>query len=201
MTRFVYATATTIDGFIADQDNSLDWLFAVEGGEESLADLDEFVRGVGVMVEGSTTYRWVLDHEDLLAKPEKWQEFYGDRPTYVFSSRSDLPLVPGADIRVVSGAVDDHLEAIRRTAGEKDVWVVGGGELVGQFYDAGALDEIWLSVAAVTLGAGAPLLPRRIESDALRLTAVKQIGQFAALRYEVRRTAVSATSGPDDHVA
>jgi len=187
VTRFVYATATTIDGFIADSDNSLDWLFAVDGGEESIADLGEFVSGVGVLVEGSTTYRWVLDQEDLLEKPEKWQEFYGDKATYVFSSRSDLPLVPGADIRVVSGSVVDHLDAIRQAAGEKDVWLMGGGDLVGQFYDAGALDEVRLSVAAVTLGAGAPLLPRRIESDRLRLTAVKQIGQFATLRYDVGR--------------
>jgi len=185
--RFVYATATTLDGFIADPDNSLDWLFAVEGGDESIADLESFVAGVGVMVEGSTTYRWVLDHEELLEKPEKWQEFYGDRPTYVFSSRSDLPLVPGADIRVISGPVSDHLAAIRETAGDKDVWIAGGGDLVGQFYDAGALDEIRLSVAAVTLGAGGALLPRRIESDTLRLLEVKQIGQFATLRYEVRR--------------
>ncbi|MEX0428471.1 dihydrofolate reductase family protein [Nocardioides sp. DS6] len=189
MPRFVYATATTLDGFIADPDNSLDWLFAVEGGDESIADLESFVAGVGVMVEGSTTYRWVLDHEELLEKPEKWQEFYSDRPTYVFSSRSDLPLVPGADIRVVSGPVSDHLAAIGETAGDKDVWIAGGGDLVGQFYDAGALDQIRLSVAAVTLGAGAPLLPRRIESDTLRLLEVKQIGQFATLRYEVRRPA------------
>jgi dihydrofolate reductase len=187
MTRFVYATATTLDGFLADAANSLEWLFAVDGGEESLAGMASFIAGVGVMVEGSTTYRWVLEHERLLTRPEKWQELYGDKPTYVFSSRPDLPIVPGADIRVVSGAVPNHLPAIRAAAAGADVWLVGGGDLVGQFFDAGALDEVRVSVAAVTLGAGAPLLPRRIESDTLRLTAVKQTGQFAELRYEIRR--------------
>jgi dihydrofolate reductase len=96
-------------------------------------------------------------------------------------------LVPGADIRAVSGAVADHLDAIKAAAGDKDVWIVGGGDLAGPFYDAGALDELMVSVAAVTLGAGAPLLPRRIESARLRLTSVKQTGQFAELRYQVRR--------------
>lgn len=187
MTRFVYATATSLDGFLADADDSLDWLFAVEGGEESLSALESFVAGVGVMVEGSTTYRWVLEHEGLLDAPEKWQQLYGARTTFVFSSRDDLPLVPGADIRVVSGAVADHLEAIREAAGDQDVWIVGGGDLAGQFHDAGLLDELMLSVAAVTLGSGAPLLPRRIESSALRLVEVGQTGQFAALRFEVRR--------------
>jgi dihydrofolate reductase len=186
MTRFVYATATSLDGFLADADNSLEWLFAVEGGEESMATLDTFVDGVGVMVEGSTTYRWVLEHEKLLDAPEKWQELFGDKRTFVFSSRDDLPLVPGADIRVVSGPVADHLDAIRAAAGAKDVWLVGGGDLVGQFHDAGALDELMVSVAAVTLGLGAPLLPRRIESSTLRLAEVEQVGQFASLRYEVR---------------
>ena len=187
MTRFVFATATSLDGFLADADNSLEWLFAVEGGEASMTALDAFVDGVGVMVEGSTTYRWVLEHEGLLDAPEKWQQFYGAKPTFVFSSRDDLPLVPGADIRVVSGPVADHLDAIRDAAGDKDVWLVGGGDLVGQFHEAGALDELMLSVAAVTLGSGAPLLPRRIESSALRLVEVEQTGQFASLRYVVSR--------------
>lgn len=187
MTRFVYATATTLDGFLADEDDSLEWLFEVDGGEESLSALGAFVAGVGVMVEGSTTYRWVLEHEHLLDEPHKWQEFYGDRTTYVFSSRTDLPLVPGADIRVVSGRVADHLPAIREAAGDQDVWIVGGGDLAGQFDDAGALDGLLLSVAAVTLGAGAPLLPRRIGSERLRLVDVAQTGQFVSLRYDVLR--------------
>ena len=187
MTRFVFATAVSLDGFLADADDSLDWLFAVEGGEESLGGLAEFVAGVRVMVEGSTTYRWVLEHEDLLASPEKWQGFYGDRVTYVFTSRTDLPLVPGADIRVVSGAVADLADELREVAAGQDVWIVGGGDLAGQFHDAGLLDEIRVSIAAVTLGAGAPLLPRRIESSSLRLESVKQTGQFAELRYTVQR--------------
>jgi len=187
MTRFVYATAVTLDGFLADEDDSLDWLFAVEGGEESLDGLGEFVAGVRVMVEGSTTYRWVLAHEGLLEAPEKWQRFYGDRITYVFTSRTDLPLVPGADIRVVSGSVADLADELREAALGEDVWIVGGGDLAGQFHDAGLLDEIRVSIAAVTLGAGAPLLPRRIESSALRLESVRQTGQFAELRYTVVR--------------
>jgi dihydrofolate reductase len=81
----------------------------------------------------------------------------------------------------------NHLDAIRAAAGGRDVWIVGGGDLAGQFDEAGALDEVRLSVAAVTLGSGAPLLPRRIESDRLRLRQVRQVGQFAELTYDVLR--------------
>ncbi|GAB4007526.1 dihydrofolate reductase family protein [Nocardioides ultimimeridianus] len=184
MTRFVYATATSLDGYLADEDNSLEWLFAVDGGEESLAGLAEFAAGVGVLVMGSTTYQWLIDHEALLEHPEKWQQFYPGMTTYVLSSR-DLPKLPGVDLHVVDRAVPDLVPELLDAAAGRDVWVMGGGDVAGQFADAGRLDRIMLSVAAVTLGSGAPLLPRRLESDRLRLVGVRLVGQFAELTYDV----------------
>jgi dihydrofolate reductase len=120
----------------------------------------------------------------LLDRPERWREWYADRPCWVFTHR-DLPAVPGADIRFVSGDVRPvHCEMVRAAAG-KNIWLVGGGELVGEFADHGLLDEIVLGMAPVTLGAGAPLLPRRLMSSRLRLAQVVQDGQFAQLRYLV----------------
>lgn len=142
MTRFIFATATTLDGYLADQENSLDWLFVVEGGQEALREIEEFNKGVSVIIEGSTTYEWVVEHENLPENPEKWQELYDDRKTFVFTSRNDLPIVPGADIEFVSGEVADHEAAIRKAAGDSDVWIVGGGDLAGQFAKAGMLDEL-----------------------------------------------------------
>lgn len=182
MGKIVFDTATSINGWIADEENSLGWLFAVEGGEEPAEGL---VPGAAsVMVEGSTTYLWVLNDQDLLAHPEKWREFFGDKPTFVFTTR-DLPRPEGADVRFVSGPVSDALPAIREAAGTGDIWVAGGGDLAGQFLDAGALDEIALSIAPVTLTGGAPLLQRRVESDRLRLVSATQVGQFARLVYAV----------------
>ena len=71
-------------------------------------------------------------------------------------------------------------------AGGKNVWIVGGGELAGQFYDHGLLDELFVQVGSVTLGAGKPLLPRTITSPPLRLLSVRAVGTgFAELHYEV----------------
>ena len=88
-------------------------------------------------------------------------------------------------MRLVRGSVQENLAAIREAAGEGDIWVVGGGDLAGQSVDAGALDRIGLSVAPVALDGGAPLLPRRIESDRLRLVSATAHGQFARLIYDV----------------
>lgn len=183
MGRILYDTATSANGFIADEGNSLAWLFAVENGETP--DEKLLPSGATVLVEGSTTYEWVLAESDILAHPERWSEFHGDRPTFVFTTR-DLPKPVGADIRFVHGSVASVLPDIREAAGDGDVWVVGGGDLAGQFLDIGALDEIAVSVAPVFLTGGAPLLPRRVESDRLELVSAEAVGQFARLVYRVR---------------
>lgn len=185
MTRIVYNTATSLNGYLADESHSLEWLFAVDNA--GAPDMAAFMSSVGVFVEGSSTYEWVLRAENLLAEPTKWRHFYGARPTYVFTSRT-LPVPEGADVRFVNGAVADVLEEIKDAAGAGDVWVVGGGDVAGQFLDCGALTDISLSVAPAALHAGAPLLPRTLGPDRLRLVSASQQGQFAVLNYQVLDT-------------
>ncbi len=181
-----YFTATTLDGYIADENNSLDWLFEVDrtdAGEHSFA---AFFAEVGAMAMGATTYQWILEHDRLLDDPGKWRGYYGDTPSWVFTHRT-LPPIPGAEIRFVQGDVAPVHDAMARAAGEdKNIWLVGGGDLVGQFADQHLLDEILVSLAPVTLGRGAPLLPRRLTSSQLELVDVARDRQFARLSYRVR---------------
>lgn len=184
--KTIYYTASSLDGFIADPKNSLEWLFQLEG--EGEADYVHFIPRIGALAMGSTTYEWILDHEKLLDadRPRPWPY---EQPTWVFSSRS-LPGIVGADIRFAKGDVRPIHQQMAAAAGGKDIWLVGGGELVGQFWDHGLLDELIVTIGSVTLGAGAPLLPRAITAPPLRLTSVKQMGPgFAQLRYEVQRAA------------
>jgi dihydrofolate reductase len=191
--RTQYYTATSIDGFIADSDNSLDWLFQV-GSAEDQGPLDEypkFIADVGAMAMGSTTYEWVAAHTGFLADPAKWEY---TTPTWVFSSR-DLPRPEGLDIRFVSGDVRPVHAEMAATAAGRNIWLVGGGDLVGQFHDHGLLDELILGVAPVFLGSGAPLLPRRITAPNLKLTDVTRYGEtFVTLRYAVTPTAATDDS-------
>lgn len=186
MGRIIYDAAASANGWIADQSNSLQWLYDVEGGAEPAGDFG-LPDDATVIVEGSTTYEWVLEHERLLEHPERWRDAYGDRTVFVFTTRN-LPVPNGADVRMVSGPVRDAMPAIREAARGGDIWLMGGGDLVGQFYDVDALDIVALSLAPVFLLNGAPLLPRRIESDRLRLVEARAIGQFARVVYEVKRS-------------
>jgi dihydrofolate reductase len=185
MGKTVYRTATSLDGYIADTSNSLAWLFAVsQAGDDD--EFDVFMDGVGTVVEGSTTYEWVLREQGLLAEPEKWALLYGTRPVFVLTSR-ELPRPVGADVRFLNGSISEHLSKIRLAAARRDIWVVGGGDVAGQFLDVNALDEIFLTVAPAFLTDGAPLLPRRIESDRLKLRDVSRRQEFVDLRYSIDR--------------
>lgn len=179
-----YYTATSINGYIADENNSLDWLFQFGMVESMKNHYPEFISQVGAVAMGSTTYEWVIEHENMLDNPKKWPY---NIPTWVFSSRK-LPVVDGADIRMVQGAVAPvHADMVDAADG-KNVWLAGGGDLVGQFHDRGLLDEVILSVAPVMLRSGAPLLPRRISTPPLKLTDVQKHGDvFAVLTYEVQK--------------
>jgi dihydrofolate reductase len=77
-------------------------------------------------------------------------------------------------------------EQMTGAAGDKNIWLVGGGDLVGQFADAHLLDEILVGIAPATLGAGAPLLPRRLGASQLELVDVARDGQFVRLGYRIR---------------
>ena len=177
-----YYTATTLDGFIADPDNSLDWLFTRARDEDGPGNYGDFIAEVGALAMGSTTYEWILDHEFKGKDPAEWKWPY-EIPSWVFTHR-ELPVVRAADIRFRSGDVAPVHEELAEAAGGKNVWIVGGGDLVGQFADAGLLDEVLVGIAPVTLGGGAPLLPRRIE---LRLEDVGRNGDFVSARFSVVR--------------
>jgi dihydrofolate reductase len=169
-----YFTASTLDGFIATPDHSLAWLLSRDHDPGGPLGYDGFIAGVGALAMGASTYQWILDHHD-----EPWPY---RQPCWVFTHRQ-FP-EPDGDVRFTAAPVAEvHAEMVA-AAGGKDVWLVGGGDLVGQFHDAGLLDEVWVQYAPVTIGAGAPLLPRHVE---LELVELARNREFACARYRVVR--------------
>lgn len=175
-----YFTASSVDGFIAEPEQTLSWLLSRDVDPDGPMSYARFLESVGALVMGATTYRWILEHDVGTGGTDGTHAWPYQVPCWVFTHR-DLPAVAG-DVRFVHGAVAPvHAEMVAAAAG-RNVWVVGGGDLAGQFADAGLLDEIWVQYAPVTLGAGAPLLPRRLE---LRLAELARNADFACARFDV----------------
>lgn len=180
-----YFTASSLDGFIATEDDSLEWLFPL--GDINETSYPTFITQIGALAMGSATYEWMLRHSQTVSEQMGTGWPY-TQPTWIFSSRT-LAAIPGAKLKFVRGDVGPVHAAMRAAAGSKNIWVVGGGDLAGQFYDAGLLDEIIVQVSSVTLGRGKPLFPRRLTNPPLRLESARRVGTgFAELLYSVSKS-------------
>jgi dihydrofolate reductase len=192
--RTVYYAASSLDGYVAEADDSLDWLLGYEGsfdyetGEPGPmsegGSYERFYEGVGALVAGSVTYEWILDHLDV-AGDGKWP--YRGKPCWVLSSRAlRLPEGEGVDVRIANGSVRELYGEMAASAGDGVLWVVGGGSVASQFGDEGLLDEVHLTVVPVVLGAGKPLFERRLPNGPMQLTGTRPFKNgMVELRYEI----------------
>jgi dihydrofolate reductase len=175
VTSIQYYVASTLDGFIADEHDGLEWLL-----QFGMADFSEhyerFFASVGALVLGATTYEWVL------REGGGWP--YGDLPTWVLTHR-DLEVPGGSDIRFASGDVGPVADAAAEAAGGRNVWLVGGGPVAAQFLAAGRLDELLVTYMPVALGHGRPLLPVGEVTRPLALTGVTRLGDAVEHVYRV----------------
>jgi dihydrofolate reductase len=190
MSRAVYYCATSLDGYIAEADDTIEWLtgyqgsFEGEGVEPMKGSYKRFYDGIGALVSGATTYEFVLG---LVEAGTEWP--YKGKPCWVLSSR-DLPVPEGegVDVRIVDAKVPDLYEEMIAAAGERDLWVLGGGNVASQFADEGLLDEVCLTVVPVVLGEGKPLFDRRLPGGPMQLIATRAFDSgMVELRYEISR--------------
>lgn len=191
MARSIYYCAMSLDGFIAEADDTIGWLTGYDGtyagadAEPMDGYYEAFLEGIGALVMGSATYEFLLG---LLAAGGDWM--YPGRRAWILTSR-DLPVPDGADVRIVNGSVPDLGDELLASAGERDLWVVGGGNVASQFADAGLLDDVVLTVVPVVLGAGKPLFDRPFAvppAPPLRLCGTRPFSTgMVELRYEVDR--------------
>lgn len=180
-----YYTASSLDGFIATAEESLEWLLKQDIDEEGPMAYPGFRQRLGAMAMGAHTYEWIMRHDE-----GSWGYTL---PAWVFTHRP-LTLPDGADIRLTQADVREVHAQMVAAADGKDLWIVGGGELVGRFADAGLLDEVWVQYAPVTLGAGAPVLPRALD---LELIDVARNRDFLCGRYRVAGPLVDARPEAD----
>lgn len=150
----VYFTAASLDGYIVDDADSLDWLTSRSVDADGPFGYQAFIKDVGALVMGSATYEWVVNNH-----PGDWM--YA-QPSWVMTHRPQI-IAEGHPVEVFDGdAAELHPKLVSAAAG-KDVWVVGGGEAAAQFVRAGLIDEMIVTYAPCSLGGGSRLLPTRSE--------------------------------------
>ncbi len=169
-----YYAAASLDGFIATPDDSLDWL--LQFGDVNETSYPQFIRNVAVLAMGATTYEWIMAHG-----PWPYQQ-----PAWVFTSRLLPKPPPGVNVKFVNEDVGQVHRQMVSMAGARNIWIVGGGNLAGQFLDRKLIDELIVQVAPVLLGRGKPLLPRRIVQPPMKRISSQAYGPFTEIRYSLR---------------
>jgi dihydrofolate reductase len=183
-----YYCATSLDGYIAAEDDNLDWLTKYEGSYEgadsdaSMGGYDAFYEEIGALVSGSVTYEWVLEHID------EWP--YAGKPCWILSSRElRVPEGDRVDVRIVDGPIPELHDEMIASAGERDLWIVGGN-VASQFADEGLLDRVEVTIVPVVLGSGKPLFDRRLPGPPMQLLgATTYATGMVGLSYDVKGSA------------
>jgi dihydrofolate reductase len=184
--KIIVNLATSADGYVARPDGDLDWL-TERPALKGFYGLPEFERSIDAKILGRKTYDRSLE---LGAR-------FGKGPAhYVFSRHAPPASVP-AGVQFVTGeSIPAFAERLRAQAG-KNVWMMGGGDIIASFLDAGAIDEFILTVVPVFIGQGVPLLTPRHRHVALRLVRSEEFSDgVVQLHYEVQRTKPPRTQHP-----
>jgi dihydrofolate reductase len=201
----------SIDGFIAGPNQSLEnpigegglrlheWAFATASWREQQGQtggargidsdvLDEVVQNVGAYIMGRKMFgggngRW----------NESWKGWWGDNPPYhvpVFvlthQPRAPLPMQGGTTFNFVIDGIESALAQARSAAGQKDIVIAGGAHAIQQYLAAGLLDELYLHVVPIVLGAGERLL-ENVGDPTLKPVQVIASPNVTHLRYRVVR--------------
>lgn len=179
--KIIVYIATSADGYIARPDGDVQWLNrrprTVDYG------MSAFYLTIDTILWGRKTYDWLLDY--YKKKGRKGRMFDTKLANYVFSRKPPKRAAPGVEF--VSESVKAFAQRLRKATG-KHIWMMGGGELIASFLDAGEIDEFDIHVIPTLIGEGIPLAAPRHRDVPLRLRSAKKYPDgVVRLRYEVMR--------------
>lgn len=172
--NLVLFIASSLDGYIATKDESLEWLFKVEGEGDN--GFSEFYETVDTILMGKRTYDWVMKQET-----EKFP--YKNKECYVFT-RS--PYKETEYVKFVNDDINNFVNKLKNKDG-KNIWVVGGGELLNSFIQEDLVDEFIITIAPTLIGNGIPLFKEGNQELELSLKGTKRFNQFIELHYEIKK--------------
>ncbi len=172
--NLVLFTATSLDGYIATKSDTLDWLFAVEGEDDN--GFSAFYETVDTVIMGRRTYDWIMENMQ--------EDFpYKDKACYVFSRSATEG---NDDVKFVSDEIVGFTNTLKNQQG-KNIWLVGGGELLHSFLKEKLVDELILTVAPTLIGNGIPLFKEGDYHSEFSLKGIQRFNQFVELHYEMKK--------------
>jgi dihydrofolate reductase len=154
-----YGVACSLDGYIAAEDGSIDWLHFSKDAQDIMSD---YWKSVDLMVMGRKTWDVSVAMHGGGSKRKRARKADEKISTYVFSRTLTQLDAPG--VRLVSSDPGEFVRHLKSTDG-KGICVLGGGSLAQALFEAGVIDEVGLNVHPVLLGAGVPVFrdARRIQ--------------------------------------
>jgi dihydrofolate reductase len=168
--------AASADGYIARSDGDLEWLTS-RPAPKGFYGMNTFMKSIDTTVLGRKTYEVSLTLGATFGS--------GGR-TIVFS-RHAPPADAPSGVEFVSEAIGPFVSRLRKQPG-KDIWLMGGGDIIASFLDEQAIDEFVVSVVPVFIGDGIPLIARRHRHVPLDLRSVERFDDgLVQLRYRVRK--------------
>jgi dihydrofolate reductase len=160
--KIIVNIATSADGYVARTDGNLDWLTR-RPAPKGFYGVPTFSRSIDAKILGRKTF-------DLSVK--MGARFSADNVHYVFSRQPPPASVPGG-VQFVMESIRAFAERLRKQAG-KDIWMMGGGEIIGSFLDEGVIDEFIITVVPTFIGEGVPLIAPRHREVPLRLLSLRR---------------------------
>jgi len=178
--KIIVYIATSADGYIARPDGDVEWLNRRPHVDYGIR---KFYTTIDTILWGRKTYDWLLNYHRKRGK--RTGLFDTKLANYVFSRKPPKRAVPGVEF--VSEPVKTFARRLRAASG-KHIWMMGGGELIASFLDAGEIDEFDIHVIPVFIGKGIPLVAPRHRDVPLRLRSSRKYPDgVVRLRYEVAR--------------
>lgn len=147
MSKVILNVAASMDDFIADVNGGVDWLPGEDSDPADSCGMRLFKDNISVIIMGSTSYQQILTFGE-------WA--WPDKLTYVFTSQEGL-VSENQQIRFVHGTPEDWIEPIKRSAKDKNIWLLGGAKLAHAFFRNHLIDEVILTVIPTLLGNGIKL--------------------------------------------
>ena len=173
--KVIVHIATSADGYIARSDGDLQWLTS-RPAPKGFYGMNEFMKTIDTTVLGRKTY------EISLGLGAKFDSKKGRTIVY---SRQAPPADAPSGVEFVNGAIGPFVSRLREEAG-KDIWLMGGGDLIASFLDEQAIDEFVISVVPVFIGDGIPLIARRHRHVPLELQSVERFDDgLVQLHYHI----------------